>query len=260
MSAGRTPTMPVIAAPQDALRLAGVSKVTESADRVTALRGVSLAFPAGSFTAVMGPSGSGKSTLLQCAAGLDAPTSGQVFVGGEEVPQGDEAGLTEFRRERVGFVFQQYNLIPYLTVAQNVALPLRFAGKRVDQRARAALLDRLGLAELAGQLPAELSGGQQQRVAIARALSGPPGDPVRRRADRGAGPCQQPRRARPAARGGRRIRPDGGDGDPRPGRRRPRRRGAIPGGRPHRGPSAAPVGGGGGEWMTRMETAAGGVR
>jgi putative ABC transport system ATP-binding protein len=164
-----------MADPQEALRLVGVSKVYGSdvngaVARVTALRGVSLAFPACSFTAVMGPSGSGKSTLLQCAAGLDAPTSGQVFVGGEELPRGDEAELTEFRRERVGFVFQQYNLIPYLTVAQNVALPLRFSGKRVDRRARTALLARLGLAELAGRLPAELSGGQQQRVAIARAL------------------------------------------------------------------------------------------
>ena len=175
MSAFRTPTMPVKPGPQEALQLAGVSKVygsdvTGTAVAVTALREVSLAFPAGSFTAVMGPSGSGKSTLLQCAAGLDAPTSGQVFVGGEAVPHGDETGLTQFRRERVGFVFQQYNLIPYLTVAQNVALPLRFAGRRVDLRARTALLARLGLAELAGRLPAELSGGQQQRVAIARAL------------------------------------------------------------------------------------------
>jgi putative ABC transport system ATP-binding protein len=175
MSAAGTPTRPVTAGPQDALRLAGVSKVYGSegeraAVRVTALREVSYSFPAGSFTAVMGPSGSGKSTLLLCAAGLDAPTSGQVFVGGDEVPRGDEAALAEFRRERVAFVFQDYNLIPYLTVAQNVALPLRFAHKRVDQGARTALLGRLGLAELAGRLPAELSGGQQQRVAIARAL------------------------------------------------------------------------------------------
>jgi putative ABC transport system ATP-binding protein len=169
------PTVPVRAGPREALRLVGVSKVYGSdvngaATRVTALREVSLALAAGSFTAVMGPSGSGKSTLLQCAAGLDAPTSGQVFVGGEQVPQSDEAELTEFQRERTGFVFQQYNLLPYLTVAQNVALPLRFAHKRVDQRARTVLLARLGLAELAGRLPAELSGGQQQRVAIARAL------------------------------------------------------------------------------------------
>ena len=175
MSAARMPAVSVTADPQDALRLVGVSKVFGSdaggaAARVTALRGVSVTFPAGSFTSVMGPSGSGKSTLLQCAAGLDAPTSGQVFVGGAEVPVGDEAELTEFRRDRIGFVFQQYNLIPYLTVAQNVGLPLRFANKRVDQRALAALLARLGLAELAGRLPAELSGGHQQRVAVARAL------------------------------------------------------------------------------------------
>jgi putative ABC transport system ATP-binding protein len=175
MSAARTPTAAVAAGPRDALRLVDVSKVYGSgagrtAAPVTALRGVSLDFPAGSFTAVMGPSGSGKSTLLQCAAGLDAPTSGQVFVGGARVPHGDEAELAEFRRERVGFVFQQYNLIPYLTVAQNVALPLRFANKKVNQSVRAALLARLGLAEQAGRLPAELSGGQQQRVAIARAL------------------------------------------------------------------------------------------
>src|ERR1700742_1432034 len=107
---------------------------------ITALDNVSLSFPAGSFTAVMGPSGSGKSTLLQCAAGLDAPTSGRVLVGGAEVPRGDEGALTEFRRERTGFVFQQYNLISYLTVGQNVALPLRFAGRTADPRALAALL------------------------------------------------------------------------------------------------------------------------
>jgi putative ABC transport system ATP-binding protein len=175
MSAAGTPTRPVMADPQDALRLAGVSKVYgtdggRTAVRVTALHEVSHGFPAGSFTAVMGPSGSGKSTLLLCAAGLDAPTSGRVFIGGEEVPRGDEAELTEFRRERVAFVFQDYNLIPYLTVTQNVALPLRFAHRKVDPGARTALLSRLGLTELAGRLPTELSGGQQQRVAIARAL------------------------------------------------------------------------------------------
>jgi putative ABC transport system ATP-binding protein len=175
MSATRTPAVPVMAGPREALRLAGVSKDYGSggngaATRVTALLDVSFAFPDGSFTAVMGPSGSGKSTLLQCAAGLDAPTSGRVFVGGAELLQGDETERARFRRERIGFVFQQYNLIPYLTVAQNVTLPLRFAGKKADRRARAELLARLGLAELAGRLPAELSGGQQQRVAIARAL------------------------------------------------------------------------------------------
>jgi ABC-type sugar transport system ATPase subunit len=112
----------------EALRLVSVTKVYGGTSPVTALRGVSLALAAGSFTSVMGPSGSGKSTLLQCAAGLDEPTSGQVFVDAAEVPRGDEAEITRFRRERIGFVFQQYNLIPYLTVTQNVTLPLKFAG------------------------------------------------------------------------------------------------------------------------------------
>src|SRR5689334_24479206 len=115
----------------EALRLEALTKVYEGTSRpVTALDAVSLTLPAGSFTSVMGPSGSGKSTLLQCAAGLDTPTSGRVFVGGEELPSGGgEAAVTRFRRGRVGFVFQQYNLIPYLTVAQNVTLPQRLAGR-----------------------------------------------------------------------------------------------------------------------------------
>jgi putative ABC transport system ATP-binding protein len=154
----------------EALRLVSVTKVYGETSPVAALRGVSLALAAGSFTSVMGPSGSGKSTLLQCAAGLDEPTSGQVFVDGAEVPRGGEAEITEFRRERIGFVFQQYNLIPYLTVTQNVTLPLKFAGQKADRRAAGAILARLGLADLATRLPPELSGGQQQRVAIARAL------------------------------------------------------------------------------------------
>lgn len=118
----------------------------------------------------MGPSGSGKSTLLQCAAGLDEPSEGRVYVGGVELPRGNENAVTEFRREHIGFVFQQYNLIPYLTVTQNVLLPLMFAGRKTDRSACADLLDRLGLTETADRLPQELSGGQQQRVAIARAL------------------------------------------------------------------------------------------
>lgn len=154
----------------DALRLVSVSKVYGETLRVTALRDVSLALAAGSFTSVMGPSGSGKTTLLQCAAGLEEPTSGQVLIDGAHLPHGDEAKVTEFRRGRIGFVFQQYNLIPYLTVAQNVALPLQFAHQRVDRHARSEILARLGLAQVAERLPGELSGGQQQRVAIARAL------------------------------------------------------------------------------------------
>jgi len=155
----------------EALRLESLTKVYEGASRpVTALDAVSLTLPAGSFTSVMGPSGSGKSTLLQCAAGLDAPTSGRVHVGGEELPFGAEAAVTRFRRGRVGFVFQQYNLIPYLTVAQNVTLPQRLAGRRPARKESATVLGLLGIGELADRLPAELSGGQQQRVAIARAL------------------------------------------------------------------------------------------
>lgn len=138
--------------------------------RVTALDGVSLAFPRGTFTAVMGPSGSGKSTLLQCAAGLDRPTSGSVRLGETELTGLSERRLTRLRRERIGFVFQAYNLLPSLTAAQNVALPLRLAGRRPRGGAVREVLGRVGLAERAGHRPAELSGGQQQRVALARAL------------------------------------------------------------------------------------------
>ncbi|SEG53533.1 putative ABC transport system ATP-binding protein [Actinacidiphila yanglinensis] len=156
---------------REALRLSAVTKVYEGAGQpVTALDGVSLSLATGTFTSVMGPSGSGKSTLLQCAAGLDRPTAGRVLVGGDELPGGGEAELTRFRRSRIGFVFQDYNLVPYLTVAQNVALPQRLAGRRSRRGDVAAVLDRLGIGELAGRQPAELSGGQQQRVAIARAL------------------------------------------------------------------------------------------
>src|SRR5690349_5139435 len=119
---------------REALRLVSVSKIYGGQQPVAALRDVSLALAPGSFTSIMGPSGSGKSTLLQCAAGLDRPTSGQVIVAGAALPEGDATGLTEFRRAHIGFVFQQYNLISYLTVEQNVVLPARFAGRRLDRR------------------------------------------------------------------------------------------------------------------------------
>jgi putative ABC transport system ATP-binding protein len=138
--------------------------------RVTALDGVSLSFPAGSFTAVMGPSGSGKSTLLQCAAGLDRPDSGRVSIGGTELSGLSETALTRLRRGQIGFVFQSFNLMPALTAAQNVELPLRLAGRRADPRAVQAALASAGLADRGRHRPSELSGGQQQRVAIARAL------------------------------------------------------------------------------------------
>ena len=153
------------------LRLEAVTKHYESpGGSVTALDGVSLALDRGSFTAVMGPSGSGKSTLLQCTAGLDSPTSGRVFVDGVEMSGGTEAQLTKFRRGRIGFVFQHFNLMPTLTVLQNATLPLRLAGRRVDHAQAVATLDRVGLGERLDHLPSQLSGGQQQRVAIARAL------------------------------------------------------------------------------------------
>ena len=163
-----------VAGAPEALRLVSVHKVYGGADAeetaVRALDGVTLSLPSGSFTAVMGPSGSGKSTLLQCAAGLDQPTSGLVVVAGAELAGSTEAELTRLRRQRIGFVFQQFNLLPTLTVLQNVVLPLKLAGRRVNRARAVAVLERLGLGERLRHLPAQLSGGQQQRVAIARAL------------------------------------------------------------------------------------------
>jgi putative ABC transport system ATP-binding protein len=137
---------------------------------VTALDRVTLAFPAGSFTAVMGPSGSGKSTLLQCAAGLDRPDSGEVSINGTRLGGLGQTALTVLRREQIGFIFQSFNLMPSLTAAQNVELPLRLAGRRPEPKAIEAALSAVGLADRARHRPGELSGGQQQRVAIARAL------------------------------------------------------------------------------------------
>ncbi|GIE86342.1 putative ABC transport system ATP-binding protein [Actinoplanes regularis] len=137
---------------------------------VTALDAVDARFAPGTFTAVMGPSGSGKSTLLQCSAGLDRVTGGEVRIDGVPITDLSERALTRLRRSRVGFVFQTFNLIPALTAAQNVVLPLRLAGRRPQPSEVTARLTEVGLAERAGHRPAELSGGQQQRVAIARAL------------------------------------------------------------------------------------------
>lgn len=137
---------------------------------VHALAGIDLTVPAGTFTAVMGPSGSGKSTFLTCAAGLERPTGGRVLIAGQDLTDWSEEDRTRFRRERIGFVFQGFQLMPYLTAEQNVGLPVRLAGQRPDQQKVRGLLARVGLAERGRHLPAELSGGQQQRVAIARAL------------------------------------------------------------------------------------------
>jgi len=155
----------------ETVRLEALRKTYGTGDNaVVALRGVTLDFPPGSFTAVMGPSGSGKSTLLQCAAGLDRPSGGRVVVAGTDLAGLDETALTLLRRDRIGFVFQSFNLLPSLTAAQNVALPLRLAGVRPDRAVVAAALEQVGLAGRARHRPGELSGGQQQRVAIARAL------------------------------------------------------------------------------------------
>jgi putative ABC transport system ATP-binding protein len=154
----------------EAVRLESVRKVYGPSDNhVTALDGVSLSVRPGTFTAVMGPSGSGKTTLLQVAAGLDEATEGDVFVAGVRL-SGSETELTKLRRDRIGFVFQQFNLLPALNVLQNVVLPLRLAGRKVDVGAVKRILDRVGLGDRLDHRPAELSGGQQQRVAIARAL------------------------------------------------------------------------------------------
>ncbi|TDC98137.1 ABC transporter ATP-binding protein [Actinomadura sp. 7K507] len=137
---------------------------------VAALREVTTAVRRGRFTAVMGPSGSGKSTFLHCAAGLDTPTSGKVRLGDTDLSSMNETKLTELRRERVGFVFQAFNLVSSLTVEQNITLPLRLSRTGVDKAWLAEVIARVGLADRAGHRPAQLSGGQQQRVAIARAL------------------------------------------------------------------------------------------
>ncbi|MCH1882956.1 ABC transporter ATP-binding protein [Agrococcus sp. ARC_14] len=138
---------------------------------VAALDGIDLEIAPGTLTAVMGPSGSGKSTLLHLAAGLDAPTSGDVVIGGTSVVGLDDDALTALRREQVGVVFQSFNLVPSLTALENVELPALLAGRAPDRERIAALLDDLGVAGLEARRPHELSGGQQQRFAIARALA-----------------------------------------------------------------------------------------
>jgi putative ABC transport system ATP-binding protein len=137
---------------------------------VRALAGVDVAFPPGAFTAIMGPSGSGKSTLMHCLAGLDRPTAGTVTIDGTAIGDLDDDGLTALRRDRVGFVFQAFNLLPVLSAEENLLLPLTIAGRAPDRAWVDQLVDTVGLRERLGHRPSELSGGQQQRVAVARAL------------------------------------------------------------------------------------------
>lgn len=149
----------------------GVTRTYGVGERtVHALRDVSLSLDGGNFTAVMGPSGSGKSTLLHCAAGLDRPTAGSVVLGDVDLARLSEKRLTRLRRERVGFVFQAYNLLAALSVEDNITLPLRLAGAQVDRAWAKHLVEQVGMSTRLHHRPSELSGGQQQRVAIARAL------------------------------------------------------------------------------------------
>ena len=146
----------------------------EGAAAVHALNGVSVDFPEGMFTAIMGPSGSGKSTLMHILAGLDRPTSGSVSIDGTDLGPLDDAELTELRRDKLGFVFQFFNLLPVLTAEENIMLPLKLAGRDADPDRKRTLIDAVGLGDRLAHRPAELSGGQQQRVAIARALLSKP--------------------------------------------------------------------------------------
>lgn len=159
------------AAPSLAVHVRDATKVYGSGTtRVRALDGVDLDIPVGEFIAVMGPSGSGKSTLLHVMAGLDRPTSGEILVDGVDVPSLKDKALTRLRRDRIGFVFQSYNLVPTLSAKENIRLPLDLAGKDVDTDWFHRIVDVLGLRDRLSHRPTELSGGQQQRVAAARAL------------------------------------------------------------------------------------------
>ena len=169
----RSPTEDVAAAPATApvVDLRDVRKVHGQGDgAVVALDGITVGLSPGSFTAIMGPSGSGKSTFLHVAAGLDRPTSGTVALAGTDLAGLSERRLTILRRERVGFVFQAFNLLPSLTVTQNIGLPLRLDGRRPRRSQVREAAARVGLDDRLRHRPSELSGGQQQRVAIARAL------------------------------------------------------------------------------------------
>ena len=158
-----------------AARATALTKTYGSGDtQVHALREVSVTFDRGEFTAIMGPSGSGKSTLMHCLAGLDTATSGTVTIGDTDLTDLDDKQMTALRRDRIGFVFQSFNLVPTLTALENITLPLDIAGRAADQEWLDTVVDSLGLRDRLDHRPSELSGGQQQRVACARALAGRP--------------------------------------------------------------------------------------
>ena len=177
MNANTTITAPAAAqAPASSIvRLQGVTKIYGSGDaQVRALDDVSVGFGAGEFTAIMGPSGSGKSTMMHILAGLDAPTAGRVFVEDTDITALKDTALTKLRRDRIGFVFQSFNLVPTLDARANILLPMRLAGKAPEKEWFDLIVSSLGIANRLNHRPSEMSGGQQQRVAVARALMSRP--------------------------------------------------------------------------------------
>lgn len=167
------PTSPVQAPPVVVAR--GLTKIYDTGgSQVHALAGVDVEFHRGAFTAIMGPSGSGKSTLMHCLAGLDVPTSGTVHLGRTQITGMRDGDLTLLRRDRIGFIFQSFNLLPMLTAEQNILLPSQIAKRKVDQARFDHIVDVVGLRDRLNHLPTKLSGGQQQRVAVARALLNAP--------------------------------------------------------------------------------------
>lgn len=179
-SAHRSERSPRLAPVSDTGRVDGARSILEARDvhrrfgegeaAVDALAGVTVEFPQGRFAAIMGPSGSGKSTLLHILAGLDRPTSGTVRIAGVELTALDDRRLTQLRRDRIGFIFQTFNLLPVLNAEENILLPLSIAGKKPDREWFDRLIDTVGIRDRLSHRPAEMSGGQQQRVAVARAL------------------------------------------------------------------------------------------
>jgi putative ABC transport system ATP-binding protein len=158
-----------------AARAEGVSKFYGTGDAtIAALKDVSVSLDAGMFTAIMGPSGSGKSTLLHMLAGLDRPSSGEVFLGDTQITSLNDKALTLLRRDQIGFIFQSFNLLPTMSAAENIVLPIRIAGRKPDDIWVKSIVDKLGLTDRLSHRPTELSGGQQQRVAAARALASRP--------------------------------------------------------------------------------------
>jgi len=174
MAAVTTPVPPEVAHKAAARTVDAVKVYGKGQVEVRALDGVTVEFAAGRYTAIMGPSGSGKSTLLHCAAGLDALTSGKAFIGDADLSTLNDHQLTILRRDHVGFVFQAFNLVPTLTAAENITLPLLLAGRKGDQAWIATIIGTTGIGDRLEHRPSELSGGQQQRVAVARALASRP--------------------------------------------------------------------------------------